>query len=482
MVENYMSPSMTSIAFQRQGNSGAFLSFTGFIFIACLPFSSVTHIGLLGNFDSNLSLYPFIPLIILVVAKGLLTDTLFSKGPEGEILRVLSLMFILAAIFTVANGFRFKSLGYFAYDLDPLNKSVVTSIVPLFIAVLYVTTTCVARYLEPRKLETALMLGFWLAVSYAALQYLSHIFPNPFYDFAWPIVEGAKDRGGVPYFAIFNRLNGPASEPADFVKILLILYLPWVIYSLNGKVQWGKFLIICFLSAVAQSIIGYLLLAFVFASLLLGNRINFVFKATILYLVLSAAIVVVLTEGEILGDISDRLSRLDSDASANVRAIYNLTALNVALDYPLIGIGWSNEVFLFPQRLSDDSYLWEIRQNIEEGVALTAKSLLLRLLMYTGIPLFFIVLVAIVTRLASRNLSGSEQDISRTRLTFMLLFIGGGVDGGIVTSFFMWAATALPLGYQMRKVHSAGYRNERYGVDSVQRNEGVFQYASTRHP
>lgn len=453
-VEKYMNPSMVNIVAATPRSFHGLLSLIGFIFVLCLPFSTVTHIGILGNFDSNLSLYPFIPLFALLAARGYFANTLFYNGPEGKILRTLFLSLIIVAIFTIINGYWFRSLGYLAYNLDPLQKSLVTSIVPLFIAILYVTTACVACYIEPRKLEKALMIGFWLTVGYAALQYLSHQFPNPLYDFIWPIIEGAKDRSGLPYFAIYKRLNGPSSEPAEFVKTLLILYLPWVIYTFDKKIQWGKFLIICILTIVSQSIIGYIILAFVFTMLYLSKRVKFSFKAAFIYLIFSAAIVVVATEGEVLGGISDRVSSLGGDASANVRAIYNLTALEVVWDYPLIGIGWSNEVFLFPQRLADKPYFWEIWQNIEDGVALTAKSLLLRLLMYTGIPLFVIVLTVVASKLLSRNLSGNKIDIGRTRLTFLLLLIGGAVDGGIVTSFFTWAATALPLGYQMRTILS----------------------------
>jgi hypothetical protein len=458
-----MTLAMTNSSSETSRDAGLFLTFIGCIFILSLPFSSVANIGVLGNFDSNLALYSFIPLVALLVFSGLFTKTLFYSGPEGGILRVMFLMFVIAAIFTVANGFRFKSLGYFAYNLDPLDKSLVTSVVPLLIAVLYISTACVGRYLKPQRLEASLMAGLWLAIGYAAVQFISYHFPNPFYSFIWPLVEGAKDRGGVPYYSIYQRLNGPASEPAEFVKLLLIFYLPWVLYSINDKIHWGRLFIICLLTAASKSITGYVLLAFVFAVLFFSNRVKFSFKGVMTYIVLSAVIVVVATGGEVLGDISNRLSELENDASTNVRATYNLTAMQVAFDYPILGIGWSNEIFLFPQRLADSAHLWEIRRNIEDGVALTAKSLLLRLLMYTGIPLFVIVLGVISMKLASRNLSGSRIDISRTRLAFMLLLIGGAIDGGIVTSFFMWAATALPLGYQMRRAFSGRPAQEGSG-------------------
>ncbi|MGW9230199.1 hypothetical protein ACWGPT_04935 [Pseudorhizobium sp. NPDC055634] len=445
-----MTSSMTD-PLGEKGSSGRLVSLLCIVFIACLPFSTVSHIGLLGNFDSNLSLYPFVPLFLIVLISGIFTRTLLQGGPEGDILRTLFLMFIAVAVFTVINGFWLKSLGYSAYGLDPLHKSLVTSIVPLLIAALYITTAALARYMEPGKLEAALMLGFWLAVGYAGVQVMSYLVPNALYSAVWPWVEGAKDRGGVPYFSIYQRVNGPTSEPAEFVKTLLILYLPWIIYPLDGKIRWGKFVIVTVLTGASQSITGYVILAFVFAMLFFSGRVNFLLKASITYLVLTGLVLVVVTDGEILGGLSERLSRLGEDASANVRAIYNLTALQVAGENPLIGIGWSNEVFIFPQRLADAPYLWEIRQNLEDGVALTAKSLLLRLLMYTGIPLFAIVLAVIVLKLVSGRLSGSRLDITRTRLTFMLLFIGGVVDGGIVTSFYIWAATALPLGYQMRR-------------------------------
>lgn len=433
------------------------LSLICIAFIAWLPFSTVAHVGLLGNFDSNLSLYPFAPLLGIFMINGLFIRMLLSGGAEGDILRALFVMFVVVAVFTAINGFWFKSLGYFAYGLDPLNKSLTTAIVPLLIAALYILTAGIARYLEPSKLELALMLGFWLTVGYTALQFISHLVPNPIYGLIWPWVEGAKDRGGVPYFSIYQRLNGPTSEPAELAKTLLILYLPWIIFPFDGNVRWGKFAIVGVLTAASQAITGFIILLFVFGILFLSRRINSLLKFSVAYLALTAIVLLAVTDGEILGGLSDRLSSLGDDASANVRAIYNLTAMQVAWDYPFFGIGWSNEIFIFPQRLAEAPYLWEIRQNIEDGVALTAKSLLLRLLMYTGIPLFVITLAFIAIKLTSSRLSGSQLDRRRTRLTFMLLFVGGLVDGGIVTSFYIWAATALPLGYQMRP--DCGHRN-----------------------
>ena len=146
-----------------------------------------------------------------------------------------------------------------------------------------------------------------------------------------------------------------------------------------------------------------------------------------------------------------RLSSLDDDPSAIIRATYNRAAIELILENPLSGLGWSNEIFYFPERVSSISHLWEVQQNLTEGDALTAKSLLLRLTMYLGLPLIVLLAGSIVACLVRPSSFASQRDISRTRVAFVLVGLASVIDGGIITSFYIWVAPALCLGFQMRE-------------------------------
>lgn len=424
-------------------------------FLITMPFASVFQFGLLGNFDSNLALWPFLLLIVLLAPNPLTLRTLLERRPESAILRALLITLILASIFTVINGIELKAQERHDYGLDPFNKSLITAIVPLFIGMLYLLSVTAARGLSASTLQWALNTGFWLMLLYTLLQALSAAIPNALYESMWPWIEGAKDYYGQPYIRLFHRINGPTSEPAELVKLVLLFYLPWIVYPASGKLSVAQLGAAVLIVIGAQSITGLALLAIAIILMMRSGVIPSTFKMYMTVIIMIGALLALMFGVEALSKVLDRVGSLRADTSAQVRAAYNGIALNIVKDNPLLGVGWSNEIFFYPERLRSFSYLWEIQQDIKEGVSLTARSLFLRMLMYTGIPLFMYLIISTFKNLR-KNMSGANKlDLNRTRFAFIMFGIGGLLDGGIITSFFMWAATAVPLGVQLRNAYSS---------------------------
>lgn len=424
------------------------------LLLVTTPFCAVAHGGRLGNFGANLALLPFLMLAALSVLDGSLLRALLIRGRYGAWLRGLVLFLLACAVLTVLNGMRWQALDRGLYGLDPLRKSLVTAVVPVFLAVLVAVGVTVAQRLPPAALDRALTVGFWLAVGYTALQVASTRVALPVYDALHPWLEGARPLGGTPYILRFGRINGPTLEPAEFAKLLLLFFLPWAVYPAQGAGSALRVALMLALAAAAGSIVGVLTITLVVA-VLLGSRLARPgVKAAVLVLLWLVALIALVVGDTLFSGLAERLRLGLADASTLIRATYNRAALDLVLDHWLIGVGWSNELFLFPERIGHIAHLWEVQTDLAKGNALTAKSLFLRLLMYSGVPLMAALLLGTLMMLrpaAAGAAPGAVRALARLRLAFVVLGVGGIIDGGIVTSFYLWLGPALCLGAMLRE-------------------------------
>lgn len=429
---------------------GLLLGFLSFFVIASLPFSAIKKIGFLGNFDANLALFPYLILTLILFARGALKRTFLKPGPEGLILRFLGFFMLLTAVFTLINGLRLSEYGLEAYGTNPFDRSIKTFLVPVFLFVLVLSLTSLAAHISPRQLNRAISAAFLLTLSYTLFQIFSVFFPNQIYDAIRKITEGVYDTGTMTYFEKFGRISGPTAEPAELAKLMVIFFSPWVFFPISGRASWLHIAIVFAATIATQSIVGFVLIIFVtIASIIFSEQKTRVVQPRSVFIILFTSVIILLVGDAFFGKIWDRVATISQDPSALIRYNYNKAAISIISDNIWIGIGWSNEIFLFPNMVSDIGFLWEVQNDIDTGNALTAKSLLLRIFMYSGVPLATSLIVITAYALNRPNQCGSETDQKRTKMAFTLFLVGGIVDGGIVTSFFLWAGPALALGWQI---------------------------------
>lgn len=419
------------------------------VFLLFLPFCAVARLGLLGGFDANAVLLLFFPLFAWQVLTGQTKQALVSRAKGSSLVRRYLLVFLLAALFTPINGSLLLTPSSISnsYGMDPFRKSLVTSIVPLFIFAAFLSMYVLAMRLGRERFQKIIMISFWVVIAYTILQVSSKVVPASIYDALWPILEGSRDNDGLPYIERFNRINGVAHEPAEFSKLLLVYFLPWLVFPLDSKRRLLPIFITLGLGAATLSIIGIILalaavvLIFMSRSSVSGSRL---IVLAIFYVLLVFALLFAETT---LQPYLSRLSALDEDQSTIIRFTYNVAAMQLALENFWIGLGWSNELFLFPERVAHISYLWEVRNDIATGNALTAKSLGLRLLMYFGFPLFAYFMYVTAKAFVFSGHEATRTDRARARFVFFMLVIASVIDGGILTSFFSWGILAFPLAF-----------------------------------
>nr|WP_255723272.1 O-antigen ligase family protein [Thalassobius sp. Cn5-15] len=245
-------------------------------------------------------------------------------------------------------------------------------------------------------------------------------------------------------------MNGSAQEPAEFGKLLVVYFLPWLVFPLDGVRRPVATIAAIVLSLATLSIIGILLVALALVMILTSRQMAGGLRLSALalaYLVLLAAVIV---GDSVLQGFFVRLTALEEDASTIIRTTYNLAALQLVAENPWLGVGWSNELFLFPEKIAHIAHLWEVQNDIRLGNALTAKSLALRLMMYLGLPLFayFAYATARVFLFPPHEANHWEptvHDRARARFVIMLFTLAAMIDGGILTSFFGWACLIFPL-------------------------------------
>lgn len=405
------------------------------LFLVAIPFCAFAKAGLLGNFDANLALYPFLLLVPVIAVSG---DwrVIAQKGRGQAILRIAGLFLLLCAILSVINGLRWQAAGLSDYGFDPARRGMVSAIVPLFLFTLLVVVAVMP--LTQQQIARAMSAGFVLAVVYTLLQIGTLAGGGAVHAMLWPMVEGARDHGGVPSVLRFGRLTGPTMEAAELAKLCLLFFAPWFAIPPEGPPRLVPLSTAILLAVASLSLTGFVLAAVFGVLLLWPGRHYRNIRLGVLAGAVIACIALALWGGAVLG----RLTDLSADPSAIIRTAYNRVALGLIAEHPLSGIGWSSELFFFPARIMHLSYLWEVGQDVATGNALTAKSLLLRLAMYGGAG--FLIAAIAVTALLVRK--GQGRELRRLRLVFILFAIGGAIDGGMITSFYLWAAPALAIG------------------------------------
>lgn len=417
----------------------------GRVMIMALPFCAMAKPGVFGNFDANLALWPALCLIPMLMMGRPFWDTFLSSGSEGRALRILAICFGLTAVLTLLNGVRFSTQGLEAYGTDPWAKSQRTAIVPLLLAAIVGVGVTLGRCLPRATLDHALRVGFALTVGYVALQALSAIWPNAVYAHIWPLLEGAR-AGSESYVSRFARLSGPTMEAAELAKLMLVMWLPWVIWPLQARARVWKVGLVLLIAGATLSLIGLALVLMVLGWMGVSGWAGPRLRRVAVGLLIGAGLVALGVlwsddPGPIWARLIQRLTALGQDPSAQIRLSYNSAALRLITEHPWIGLGWSNEVFFFPQRISNVAHLWEVQTDLSTGNALTAKSLWLRLAMYMGLPVLMVFVLGV---------AGAART-PRLRMALGLFAVAGAVDGGILTSLYLWVGPALCLGVQMRR-------------------------------
>lgn len=365
---------------------------------------------------------------------------LFLKGAGGGCLRAFALFLVLCAGLTIWNGVELAARGVEGYGLDPFAKSARTAVVPFVLLSVLTIGAGIPFILAPSTLQATLYAAFVLTIAYCGLQLLSLRFPNPLFDALWPIVEGARDNGGQPAMLRFGRLSGPTMEPAELAKLAVLIFVPWFLYPCSGAVSIWRLALALGLALTTASLTGAVLVALVI--LVLPIAMTSSHRRSAFAVVLVSALGLLAIGTDLFAPIAHRLADLANDPSVLIRRTYNGAALSLIFEHPFTGVGWSNEVFYFPQRVASIAYLWEVSADLASGNALTAKSLLLRLAMYGGA----VSLLLAIGTVAILLWSGDTIAHRRARLTLVLFLVAGLVDGGILTSFYLWVRPALVLG------------------------------------
>lgn len=410
-----------------------------------LPFCALSTNGVFGDFSANASL----PLYLLFFVSGVL---LVVFGQLGWLIRAPSfkvnvIFFSICAILALYHGASGELRQRNFYSLDIEKKAIVSSIVPFFLLGLIYCGYYFNRSFGPRGVRRIVKIQVLLIVLYSLLQFSSGYFQNPVYESIFPFVEGFRySDGGEGYFVQYGRLSGPFREPAELAAFCIVAFLPWVLFS--GRMQIAGLCILLYIVVFSSQSLGGVVLLLVLTALGIVFRrrsiLNFfaagylVFSVMVFWASGAQEAVIDALDGSYLGV---RLLGHGEDPSILVRSAYANTSIALILEHPFLGIGWSNEVFYFPGIVDSFGWIWEVKKNLETGDALAAKSITLRLALYSGLCAFLVwavVLLIIVFRPIHANDFDRNLAISRGRFGFFVIVVVSTISGGILTSFFYW--------------------------------------------
>jgi len=433
------------------------------LFLITIPFCAFHQVGLLGNFDANLALAPFLLLLPIILVKTAFVPVLASPRIEAKAMRGFILVMIFASFGTLLNSLILNHAGVSAYGISPLEKASQAFVVPLFLMFLVVSTFIVGSRLSTFQVDRALRIGFYLTCAYTAMQVISAVFTFPPYDYFWPIVEGARPRD-ISYIERSNRVAGTTQEPADFARLIILFFLPWIIFPVVGERKNYLVFLAMLLVIGSLSLTGILLGAAAIVYFVMVLRLVSV-KHLLIILTIVAGIMLALHTSGVFTKVTDRVANSGEDQSIGIRYEYNKASLKIILDHPVFGIGWSNEIFVFPEKITHLGHLWEVGDDLEKGSSLTARSLVLRVGMYIGIPAI-LVLVYLGHKATNRKYTflSNPTDNARTRYTFYIFCVSSVIGGGNITSFYLWAAPALYLGMQFKSEKTASVRSLTTGI------------------
>ena len=433
------------------------------LYLITIPFCAFHQVGFLGNFDANLALAPFLLLLPLILVKTAFVPVLASPRIEAKVMRGFILVMIYASFGSLVNSLILNHTGVIAYGISPLEKASKAFIAPLFLMLLVVSTFIVGSRLSSFQVDRALSIGFYLTCAYTAMQVISAVFTFPPYDYFWPIVEGARPRD-TSYIEQSNRVAGTTQEPADFARLVILFFLPWIIFPAAGERKKHLVFLAMLLVLASLSLTGILLGAIAIVYFVMVLRLVSV-KQLLIILTTVAVMMLALHVSGVFTKITNRVANSSDDESVAVRYEYNKASVKVIFEHPVFGIGWSNEIFVFPEKISHLGHLWEAKEDLEEGSSLTARSLALRVGMYIGLPAILVLVYlgrkATNTKYTFRS---NPIDNARTRYTFFIFCVGSVIGGGNITSFYLWAAPALYLGMQFKSQKIASVRSSITGI------------------
>lgn len=445
-------------------------SFLSILFLATLPVCAVDLTFLGGDAGMNLGM----PIFILLAPLACFTALPFPfvgtfKNSAETLARMVFFFFLWCALTTVATGVIFSYQGITAYGVEPMSHSLARVPIPLLLgAVVIVSFQIAARTLRVDVIERVLLGSAVAVAGYGLVQLLFGHSSPAWYVSLVRVLEAGRNRPGLwppellNYVAQTGRLNLTTFEPAEAARLLLIFYVPLLATpARGGRLRPWRVGLIGFMIVIicaAQTIVGLVglaVLAAITVFLLRGRK-----RAL---LVIAAGVVFLGCWFAMPEDFSQRFSDLSGgihqtgevDESSITRAAFAVASLRVVLEHPLLGVGWSKDLFFLPDAVPSWGDTWEIRECLAGGQALAAKSMVVRVLLYAGFPAFtMIVLVFVRTfRDMLRRFRHSRDPIMlRAILTLVMFSVCGTLDGGMLTAFYSWAALGLAMGLASRRL------------------------------
>jgi O-antigen ligase len=442
------------------------------VVLITLPITCVDMGALAGDLGMNLVL-PFFLLLTPFVVLRMLPFPLKADvgGPYEFLARGLTWFFAWCAFTTVLTGVLFEANGVTASGVSPLAHSLARFPVPLVLSLMVaVSYHAGLRLLSKSSLDLILCIGAGALGCYGLIQiYALHNSPSWYFSIVhW--LEAARRHPGpwapdvLSYIHLTGRVNLTTFEAAEAARLLLIVYIPVLATPQNGKPGLGRSLLILLLVSLiiaAQTVVGLACLCMLvivgFAAL--KGRMRLLLGSAVVLLVVIAILTMPNQFSERLQGIAQSTNVAEIDQSVLTRASFAVASLRVALQQPILGIGWSKEMYFLKDAVPAWGYSWEVQHSLETGEALAAKSMAIRLLLYSGIPAF-----CLMTILFCRTALTALQDYSATRrpmalrvfLVLIMFAVGGTLDGGILVGAYSWIALGVALGVAARPDGQSG--------------------------
>jgi hypothetical protein len=426
-----------------------------------LPFSAVDFGVPLGDMGGNLSLPVVAALLFLVLPAALPFPVRAVAGDPYERLVVSVVRFFLwCAVVTLATGIVFEYRGLEAYGLTPFAHSLPRAPIPIVLGGVVATAWIVGARVLAAAQSDRVLVAVAVAVSAWGVVQLAALDGAPeWYASIARAIEGQRSAptvGGavIDYVTLEHRLNLTTFEAAEAARLILIVFLPILVTPLDGRGPRPARLALVALMTVfivsAETIVGLAGLA-LFGLLmlpLLPGRVRFGLLVLAPFVVAAVALLLPDTFVDRLRDLFEVRDVASFDQSALTRAAFTVASLDVLLAHPLTGIGWSKDIFFLGDAIPEWGMTSEVVRSLTLGEAVAAKSLVVRILLYGGIPAFLFLAVAYgrATIAAVRTAALGDPLATRCVLVLVMFAFCGLVDGGLLTAFYSFVALGLVLG------------------------------------
>jgi O-antigen ligase len=434
-----------------------------------MPFSAVNLTALAGDLGMNLLLVPMLLLMPFILLRILPFPAVASE-PYGELIRALFLFFVWCAFTTLVTGMVFEFDNLSAYGSTPLRHSLARFPIPIFIGLLAVASYGIGRHvLTVAQSDKVLCTTAVLLASYGLVQ-LYGLYASPQWYFSlvsW--IEGARNLPGpwqpdvLSYVHLTGRLNLTTFEAAEAARLVLIAYVPALVtpaYNRLGAVRIATVSVLVLLVLLAQTIVGLVCLSVlaVIGFVVLNSRLRYMVAVVSVVFLLLAIVAAPASFTERISGIAATRDVDDLDQSILTRASFAVASLQVTLAHPLLGIGWSKDIFFLQPAIPEWGHSWEVEESLENGEAVAAKSMAIRLLLYAGIPAFLLLALKFV-RTAVHAVQQYRRDNDplalRVVLVMVMFAVGGVCDGGILVGAYSWVSLGLVMGMAAAKAGMA---------------------------